>query len=362
MKKAVVRDNVRNIKPTGQSGKNPHSQSPAHKKLLKKIEGIQKNATNTKNDFSLQDKYVHTEQQEEAQDFRVEIERRFKKAISNQEFRFPLHNRHSSDTHSQSSSSEDSLDSLKYVTVYDLASQNKPKKPKQISQKIAFSTDRARIHHEDTVQTSSTSNFIETEQDETDNVPLETKIRDKSSETYKKLIKMLESNRMFSHNSTNPKPESNLKSQSQQKPQPKYQNFYDESEHGPCEQDDVKKSYYTARYQETEQTFEASSRDQSKYKDKLRNSDTSHANSRMNTTTSNRPTNSREGQKNLKLFESSSPRKIDPSQTLYSHTGDSHQMTRTESTLKKTLSYDKTTYLRPDSSNYSTNTSSRVKT
>ena len=374
MKKAVLRDNVRNIKLATQSGKNPHSQSPPHKKLLKKIEGIQKNTTSSKNDFSLQDKLVNPEQQEEAQDFRVEIERKYKKSYANKEFRFPLHFPESSDTHSQENSSDLSSDSLKYVTVYDLASQNKPKRPALIPQKTnAYSTDRARIqftHHQEPAQASSTSNFIDLDQEDSDEQPLETKIRDKSSETYKKLIKLLESNSMFSHNSTNPQPENNFKAQTQQKSQkvqPKYQNFQlqDDSENDrlttePREQDDLKKHYYTTGYQEHE---EVTNRDQSS-KIRPRNAESVNSNSRSNGVNSRQINSRGEGQKSSKLLESSSPRKADPSYSIERNTGGSQQMSRAESTLKKTFSYDKTAQTRVDSAlnidktptNYSTKT------
>jgi len=76
MKKAVLRDNMRKTKVGNSNHKNIQSQSPPHKKLMKKIEMTHKEPTN-KYDFSLQENVFHQEPKEEVVDFRVEIERRF---------------------------------------------------------------------------------------------------------------------------------------------------------------------------------------------------------------------------------------------------------------------------------------------
>ena len=375
MKKAVLRDNVRKTKVASQGAKNPQSQSPPHKKLLKKIEGIQTNAPNTKYDLSLQDKLLKDEQQEEAQDFRVEIERRFKKSQPNREFRFPLHTAHSSDSESQTSSNEASLDALRHVTVYDLASQNKRKTLAKNVQKINnYVTERTNTQYDydDQTQASSYSNVLDLDDEE----DLEIKIRDKNSSAYKKLIKLLESNSMFSHNSTNPpRPEIPQKTQTQhqqQKSQTKFQNIQgQDSSTGnahnflipvPKEQDNQAKNYYSG-IQRTDYAVESVNYTHTSQstKAKARNS-SAHSNVRGS---SNRLESSKDMQKNTTLYDYSSTGRSETYQTSYSQertAGGTQPSSRPESTLKKTLSYDKSQHLVDRSSaNYNNSSHSRIK-
>lgn len=81
---------------------------------------------NGKYDFSLQDNLLHPQPKEEALDFRVEIERRFQRSIPNKVYVFPKNldeqppNTQADDE--EISSANSSMDELKHVTIYDLAS------------------------------------------------------------------------------------------------------------------------------------------------------------------------------------------------------------------------------------------------
>lgn len=91
MKKAVLRDNMRKTKVSSHNQKSIQSQSPPHKKLMKKIEMTHKEPAN-KYDFSLQENMFQNEPKEEVVDFRVEIERRFQKSQPNKSYLFPFKN------------------------------------------------------------------------------------------------------------------------------------------------------------------------------------------------------------------------------------------------------------------------------
>lgn len=201
--KKIGRDNIRSAKATHQQGRINQSQSPPQNKLLKKLQHTHKEPVK-KHEFSLQDNYLRPEHnnKEEAQDFRVEIERRYQKSISNKEYVFPFKRLK---TEESASENDSSLDSLQDVLVYDLASQNQKqtyiKKPEQNPKAFVSSAQILRTEpNEDFSDDFSEPRFT----DESDSdIPIEVRIRDKSSSTYQKLIKLLESNPMFSHNSTN---------------------------------------------------------------------------------------------------------------------------------------------------------------
>jgi hypothetical protein len=208
MKKAVLRDNMRKTKTSNHNQKNIQSQSPPHKKLLKKIEMTHKEPTH-KYDFSLQENLLQPEPKEEAVDFRVEIERRYQRSIANKIYVFPKTgpDAKSANDDSNSSSVNSSLESIKHVTIYDLSSQNH-KKPKPVTKTAPP------LSHTQTLQTAlSPTNAknktlnIETDfdelEDEASGVPLEVRIRDKSSSAYKKLLGLLE--KQLSH-TPNPNP------------------------------------------------------------------------------------------------------------------------------------------------------------
>ena len=88
-RKAPLRANVRKVHENNLQHKTMHSQSPTHKKLLKKIESNPRRGFPTNYEKSLQDNLVFQKPQEEVVDFRVEIERRFQKSTSNHSFAFP---------------------------------------------------------------------------------------------------------------------------------------------------------------------------------------------------------------------------------------------------------------------------------
>ncbi len=230
MKNNYVRENVRKLKTNAHQPKDIQSQSPPHKKLLKKIEMIHKEPTH-KYDLSLKENLLAREPPEEevVVDFRVEIERRFKKTSHNQTYKFPKNN-HENDSDNESSSSNDSFESLKHVTIYDLSSQNNQKKHKSSrhkSSRLAVTDDSKAVksssyyRNSDNARDSSTeSGDLETE--EKSGIPIELRIRDKASATYKKLLTLIEKQLHIAHNKPNPDP-APVQQQQQQQQQVKKQ-------------------------------------------------------------------------------------------------------------------------------------------
>ena len=207
MRQAVVRDNLRKFKVNPHQTKNVQSQSPPHKKLLKKIESTHQ-AASKKYEISLQDNYLHPEQKEEAQDFRVEIERRYQKSISNKIYAFPLYTE--SEESDNDNDSDSSLNSLKHVTVYDLLSQNQRIKSARRIQKSNTIDLQGTYRPAGEQQSNTQREFAEYQNaswrldtEEEDALPIELRIRDKSSVTYRQIIRLLENTAMLSHNSTN---------------------------------------------------------------------------------------------------------------------------------------------------------------
>jgi len=198
MKKAVLRDNMRKQKSSTHQQKNIQSQSPPHKKLLKKIEMTHKEPTH-KYEFSLQDNLLHTEPKEEAVDFRVEIERRFQRSVANKVYVFPRNadDRQIGTNDSDSSSHNSSLESIRHVTVYDLSSQNKKKRSNYANRSVGHNQANVLTESNSNVQVKSKTLNINTNprfdfEDDNDDVPLEIRIRDKNSSAYKSLIGLLE--------------------------------------------------------------------------------------------------------------------------------------------------------------------------
>ena len=198
--KNFQRDNARFAKTNNPQGRINQSQSPPQNKLLKKIQHIHKDGPN-KHEFSLQNNYVRPEQKEEVQDFRVEIEKRYQKSNCNKNYLFPFQN----DDDESDFSEESSLSSLQYVTVYDLGSQNHKQKlasKPHFNQKHTESSSQYLRTEPNEVMSDNSSEVMFTDQSD-DHIPIEIRVRDKSSSTYLRLIKLLEQNPMFSHNSTN---------------------------------------------------------------------------------------------------------------------------------------------------------------
>ena len=210
MKKLQLKDSERKAKNGPFESNIAHSQSPPHKKLIKKLESIHSNNTNVKTDYSLQDRLVPAENTEETRDFRTEIEKRFNKSVVNKKYCFPLRRRDSQSSHSSASSERESFELLRYVTVYDLASQNKHSKQQNSSTKSKPSSSQLPRHENQHIQNfepqsqaTNVEKYYHQRQEvhETaDSVPLEVQIQDKNSAAYKKLISILESNSIFSHN------------------------------------------------------------------------------------------------------------------------------------------------------------------
>lgn len=200
MKPIQTRENARKHKLTSYHSKDAQSQSPPHKKLLKKIEMTHKE-TNHKNDMSLKENLLAREPQEEVVvDFRVEIERRFNKAIANHTYRFPRNRQRQDDDDTNGtdlSSRNSSFESLKHVTIYDLSSQNNKRKTTNLKQVFRGAvTDDRHLH-------KSSSNYIRRDADDDDQsdsweaeersgVPIELRIRDKNTATYKKLLHLID--------------------------------------------------------------------------------------------------------------------------------------------------------------------------
>jgi len=206
MKKAILRENVRKLKVNPHQAKNIQSQSPPHKKLLRKIEMTQKDLSQ-QYDHSLQDNLLAYEPKEEAVDFRVEIERRYQRSVPNKIYTFPRNKdpntRNGVDD--GSSSTDSSLESLKHVTVYDLRSQNKKKKAIYAEQghkinPVRLQTEGGNSNYSRNQQMRRKMSDDNWEEEERSPIPIEIRIRDKNSSTYKKLIHFLEKN--LGHNIT----------------------------------------------------------------------------------------------------------------------------------------------------------------
>jgi len=217
MKKTLLRNNIRKLQTNPhQSTKTIHSQSPTHKKLLKKIELTQREPAN-QYDMSLQDNLVFQKPQEEVVDFRVEIERRFQKSFSNHTFVFPRRRLNNEEILEESGSSHNtSFDSIRHVTVYELVSQNKRRQ--KVDKHIYRTHDEYSANGKPSNSFMGKENYrIYTEPDQgadsdeydyhnESDVPIEVKIRDKSSSTYKKLIDLLEVQLKNGSNTDNNKP------------------------------------------------------------------------------------------------------------------------------------------------------------
>lgn len=336
MKTSVLRDNTRKVKVPSNRGNHPRSQSPPQNKLLKKIEGIQTNSTQIKHDHSLQENILHTEQQEEAEDFRVEIERRFRKSSINREFRFPLHTNNLSHSYS---SQESSLDSLKYVTVYDLASQNIAKKSNRSIQRMqTYTTSDYRDQYEPTKETDES--HLHDYEDYIYEQPLETLICDKSSAAYQNLIKLLESQRMFSHNSTNlhtqedVRPKANVEKHQTVSTQHKAKEFL-------IPQPEVARNKVVSSQQSNRPSSSGRSRPK-------QNGNISAGTNGRNSAKKNRLSSSREGLRKTGQFDNSSTTRNETHPLSTSHerhttigTGGSRLKERPSSSLKKTFSHDK---------------------
>lgn len=200
MKPIQSRENVRKLKLNPHQSKDVQSQSPPHKKLLKKIEMIHKEPSH-KYDLSLKENLLAREPQEEVVvDFRVEIERRFMKALPNQVFKFPL-KRSDGDSANESgnSSGDSSFESLKHVTIYDLSSQNNKRKaqPQKQALRAAVTEDKRMpksVSHraQKCIEFDMSDDSIGWEEEERSGIPIELRIRDKASATYRKLLGLIE--------------------------------------------------------------------------------------------------------------------------------------------------------------------------
>lgn len=147
--------------------------------------------------MSLKENLLVREPQEEVVvDFRVEIERRFMKSGHNQTFKFPLKQcDDDSGDESMLSSMNSSFESLKHVTVYDLSSQNNKRKVNQIKQ--AFKEERqvpksASNHGRREMDLDVSDDSVQWDEEERSGVPIELRIRDKSTATYRKLLQLIE--------------------------------------------------------------------------------------------------------------------------------------------------------------------------
>lgn len=197
MKSSLQRDNLR--KP-----RYPYSQSPPERKIIKKLQQIHANPIYPKLEFSLQASRLPTERSNGAEDHRVEIEQLFQQSESNREYRFPRRQTSSSSSHS---SQEGSLDSLKHVTIYDLASQNKPSKPTSSRQTMDTETRSRCRESEDPAKNDCATELNTVGQDKS---PLEVLIGDKDSPPYKSLIKLVESQKLLDEKLTSFKTEKGM--------------------------------------------------------------------------------------------------------------------------------------------------------
>ena len=211
MKRVPLKDSTLKTWNTPADANNTQSQSPTHKKLLKKIENIQSSTQNVKCDLSLQEKPIHTENKEKKRDFRAEIEHRFNKSGRNSNYSFPLRTLDTPRSESTTSSDRESIDLLQYTAVYDLASQNKRKKACKLNRKVESNSAQttnpyreSELHNQPSLDEAD-GHLSDRKEEIVCDMPIEISIRDKSSAIYKSVIGMLESNRMFSHNITDEK-------------------------------------------------------------------------------------------------------------------------------------------------------------
>ena len=196
MKPNALRENGRKLKVHPNQPKSTVSQSPPHKRLLKKIENPQKENLNSNNDHSFQDSSLNKNVKE---DFRAEIERRYQKTIFNKIYVYPRQKKkafvHSVDNESLNSS----ILSMKHVTVYDLNSQNKKRKGATNIPNRYSNIENKQKPDKKIEDLRYNPDALRTEEEE-DGISLEMKIGDKNSETYKKILQLLEKHNFLAHN------------------------------------------------------------------------------------------------------------------------------------------------------------------
>ena len=190
MKRGVRDNNIRLYKinnPQPQRG--AQSQSPPQKRFLNKI-----NNSNTKrHEFSMQNIELPPQKTEEkAEDFRVEIEKRFRSSKMNRDYVFPRKNLNDSE-----SEGENSAESLRYVTTYDLTTQNFKSKDFINALLESKGFEKESDHHAEKHSDSYANEDSRSEE------PAEVRNKDKDSATYRRLMKLLEQQRTSSQNSTN---------------------------------------------------------------------------------------------------------------------------------------------------------------
>lgn len=210
MKKVVIRENIRSIKVANGQLKSTHSQSPPQKTIIKKLQLKHTDPIN-KSDYSLQDKLVFQEPKPGASDFRGEIERRYNNSGPNSVYIFPRKQGTYKDSIDSQTSINTSIDSLRHVTVYDLTSQNN----KTRRQDKAYDTVAIQISpREYELKASKAKNdkkYLHMvtdsyENEHTDNSEMcqrsETRYKDKTQQSYKRLLNLLDKQRYVSPNAT----------------------------------------------------------------------------------------------------------------------------------------------------------------
>ena len=194
MKPTALRENGRKIKVNSYQPKSTVSQSPPQKRLLKKIEKTQKENLMTKNDNSFQDNSVNINGKE---DFKMEIERRYQNSTANKIYVYTSQNKYILDNYDNESLNSSIL-SMKYVTVYDLNSQNiKRKEATNIQNRYSAIENKQKLENK---FDNSHHNPDTLRYEEEEEIRLEVKIRDKSSKEYMKIFQLLEQHNFLAHN------------------------------------------------------------------------------------------------------------------------------------------------------------------
>lgn len=183
-----------------------HSQSPLHKKKFYKFVN---DTANNKVEKSMHEQAIHEKvlkepPREKKEDFKSEIERRFARSLINSQYHFPRAEI-SSDELSQSS--QDSLDRLAEICIYDLGTQNlrlfaKKQKIMHQSKSMNIQTHKRESHslkenrklaEKAGIQKNHSNEPIKNIEKQKDSLNIELPEKDRSPE-YRKILKMLDEN------------------------------------------------------------------------------------------------------------------------------------------------------------------------
>ena len=209
MKKVFIRENIRSNKIGNGQLKSTHSQSPPQRNIIKKLQLKHTDPIN-KSDYSLQDKLVFQEPKPKESDFKAEIERRYNQSCSNSIYIFPRKQEMYKESIDSQTSINTSTDSLKHVTVYDLSSQNNKTRRQNNYDSVTiqmtpreYELNASKMKNEKNYKNMLTENY---KNEKTENSEMskgnEVRSKDKTQQSYKRLLNLLDKQRYISPNST----------------------------------------------------------------------------------------------------------------------------------------------------------------